>query len=138
MAVGAQAETFRWQDADGHVHYGDDPPDGALALRGVETFECTTKQCAAELQQRYDEAIAAEQDLDDWLRQREADRQRKAPVAETRTVYVVPQWLPSPYAVPLTPYIKRHHAGFPALRSSPPRPELYRQSRQRVRTRFAR
>jgi hypothetical protein len=100
-ASASAAETYRWQDANGHTHYGDEPPEDAQQLRQVRTYECKTEKCRAEMKQRYEDAIAANKDLDEWLREREAARQalrRSASESRSSSIYIT-----SPLIVPTVP-----------------------------------
>lgn len=142
VTIGARAETYRWQDAQGHVHYGDDPPKGARALREINTFECVTEQCIAELRQRYEQAVAEQQELTEWLREREAARRRDAPSPPSNMVYVTPQWLPIPYAAYAAPWPRYGHARswprYPVSHPARPRAGLANPPQRRLRTRFVR
>ncbi len=95
------ADTFSWQDANGHTHYGDEPPEDARQLRQVRTYECETEKCKVEMEQRYEDAVAANKALDEWLREREAARQamhRSGSEARSSSIFIT-----SPLVVPTVP-----------------------------------
>ena len=94
IAASASAETYRWQDAAGHTHYGDEPPTQAKDLRLVETHECATTACEDELKQRWQEARNVSQELEKWLDAQSERRVETAPTAPQQSVYV-PVYVPS-------------------------------------------
>jgi len=75
LAAPAQGEVYRWEDAEGNVHFGDRPPAGAsreaLDLRAPASDSSATAE-RLERQQRYLEVTDQER------RQEVAERERAA------------------------------------------------------------
>ena len=67
------ADAYRWQDSAGQIHYGDKPPVHATQVTRVETHECDSDACREEMAQRYREAVAAYERLEEWLRLQQPD-----------------------------------------------------------------
>jgi len=99
LVTGAHADAYRWQDAQGNVHYGDEPPDDARQVRSVKTFECKTAECQAEMQERYEQAVANNEALSEWLREIDAARQAEGVPANPYSG--VQQTVLVPYALPV-------------------------------------
>jgi len=133
-----QADTFRWQDPQGNVHYGDTPAADAEGIQRVNTFECKTEQCEADWQRYYEEAIAVNESIDEWLRELDAIRQKQdASVNRVSGGYV--QTIVTPFIAPLygplvaVPFDRPRHGW------DKPHPDLYVKQRfQRTRRSFQR
>jgi len=108
MTAVSQADAYRWEDADGNVHYGDAPPKSAVRVRSVDLHECRDEDCRAELARRRAETVDSYRDLSDWLDEREAARRESAQSASEPATVIVssppPLWSLAPVAVPAIPY----------------------------------
>ena len=108
LAGVAGAETFKWVDEDGNVHYGDRPPAEVPATEQVPSYVCETEACRAEDEAAARESEARTQEIMQWLEAREAEKVQAAENAAAereaggneREVYVVP---PAGRGVPVLP-----------------------------------
>ena len=91
-----QADVLRWRDADGQVHYGDKPPEGAESVEQVETFECQTEACREDLEQRRRDNAETNEQLEEWLQSRQAERDAARAAGERESVIYMPTYPPYP------------------------------------------
>jgi len=118
------ADTFRWQDPQGNVHYGDKPPVDAVGTKRINTFECKTEQCEADRQRYYEEAIAVNESIDKWLTDLDAARQKQqAPVDHVPGGYV--HTIVTPFIPPLYGPLVAVPFDHPRRDWDKPHPELY-------------
>lgn len=92
----AHADAFRWRDADGQIHYGDKPPEGAESLEQIETFECQTEACREDLEQRRRDSAETNRQIEEWLQSRQAEREAANAEEDRASVIYMPTYPPYP------------------------------------------
>ncbi len=118
-----QADIFKWTDASGQIHYGDESPTETTGVEIIDTFECSTQGCLEEQERRWQDTMEANARIQDWLEQRAVQRGRAREPWNPATVYVHTQ-LPPRWA-----FI--HYPGaVPGTRVSPHRPHPRPSSRR--------
>jgi hypothetical protein len=107
----AEADAYRWRDADGQTHYGDEPTEGAEAIEQIETFECRTEACREDLEQRRLDTAETNQQIKDWLQSRQAERDAARAQEERASVIYMPTYQPYPpiLAAPGIPCLRGRH-----------------------------
>ena len=73
----ATAETYKWTDPAGKVHYTDTPPSEEIEHEAIDLGECKTDACRNELKKAQDEAAQQLQQAEKLLN--ELDVERKKP-----------------------------------------------------------
>lgn len=113
----AEADAYRWRDADGQTHYGDKPPEGAEAVEQIETFECQTEACREDLEQRRLDNAETNQQIEEWLQSRQAERDASRAQEERASVIFMPAYQPYPpiLVAPGIPCLRGRHCSARAL-----------------------
>lgn len=109
------AELYKWTDGQ-RTYYGDAPPQTRAPVQRLSVDECADVDCERDLERRRQETLAAYRELEEWLDQRAAQRdraQRRRPI-EYRSLVIS-----GPGMVWLSHWPAGNHG--PRLHGGPPR-----------------
>ena len=73
----ANAETYKWKDAKGKIHYTDSLPTDQIEHEQMDLGECKTDKCRNDLQQDQIEAAKRLQETEKWNSEQGAERKKQ-------------------------------------------------------------